>query len=160
MKTSGHLRSITPHLWIGAGGFSLVEVVMAMVILGLTVVALLSGVTSGMLTMRMAQENLRATQIMVERTETLRLYTWDQLVTVGFIQTSFTERYDPNNTNNSGAGLIYAGTVSIAPVPMATAYSDEMKQVTVSLNWTTSGINRSRSYTTFVARNGLQNYIY
>jgi hypothetical protein len=43
---------------------------------------------------------------------------------------------------------------------MATAYSDEMKQVTVSLNWTTSGINRSRSFTTFVARNGLQNYIY
>jgi len=133
---------------------------MAMVILGITVVALLSGVTSGMLTMRMARENLRATQIMVERTETLRLYTWDQLITPGFIQTSFPERYDPNTTNISGAGPIYTVTVAIAPVPMATAYSDEMKQVTVSLNWTTSGINRSRSYTTFVARNGLQNYIY
>jgi uncharacterized protein (TIGR02598 family) len=142
-----------------AGGFSLVEVVMAMVILGISVVALLSGVTSGMLTMQMAQENLRATQIMVERTETLRLYNWDQLTTPGFIQTSFTERYDPNTTN-SGAGTTYTGTVTIAPVPMSAAYSAEMKQVTVSLNWTTSGINRNRSFTTYVARNGLQNYIF
>jgi uncharacterized protein (TIGR02598 family) len=143
-----------------AGGFSLVEVVMAMVILGISVVALLSGVTSGMLTMQMAQENLRATQIMVERTETLRLYNWDQLTTPGFIQTSFTERYDPSSTNSSGAGPIYTGTVAIAAVPMSTAYSAEMKQVTVSLNWTTSGINRTRSFTTYVARNGLQNYIF
>jgi hypothetical protein len=43
---------------------------------------------------------------------------------------------------------------------MTTAYSDEMKQVTITLNWTTGRINRSRSFTTFVARNGLQNYIY
>ena len=68
MNTSGHLRSIAPRIRVWAGGFSLVEAVMAMVIRGITVVALLSGVTSGMLTMRMARENLRATQIMVERT--------------------------------------------------------------------------------------------
>jgi len=134
---------------------------MAMVILGISVVALLSGVTSGMLTMQMAQENLRATQIMVERTETLRLYNWDQLTTPGFIQTSFTERYDPTSTNSSGAGPIYTGTVAITNFPVSTyAYSAEMKQVTVSLNWTTSGINRTRSFTTYVARNGLQNYIF
>lgn len=112
-----------------------------------------------MLTMQMARENVRATQIMVERTETLRLYSWDQLNTTNFIQTSFTEWYDPTSTNG-GAGPTYTGTVTIAAAPMSTAYSDEMKQVTVSLNWSTSGINRSRSFTTFVARNGLQNYIY
>jgi len=159
MKTSGHLRTIAPHLWIGAGGFSLVELVIAMAIVGVSAFALLSGISSGMLTMRMARENVRATQIMTERTETLRLYSWDQLNTTNFIQTSFTESYDPIYTN-SGAGPTYSGTLTITPVPMTTAYSDEMKQVTVSLNWTTSGINRNRSFTTFVARNGLQNYIY
>ena len=137
----------------------MVEVVIAMAIVGVSALALLSGISSGMLTMRMARENVRATQIMVERTETLRLYSWDQLNTTNFIQTSFTESYDPINTN-SGAGPTYSGTLTITPVPMTTAYSDEMKQVTVSVNWTTSGISRNRSFTTFVARNGLQNYIY
>jgi len=142
-----------------AGGFSLVEVVIAMAILGVSVVALLSGVSSGLLTIQMARENVRATQIMVEKTETLRLYSWDQLTTTNFMQTSFTEKYDPITTNG-GFGPTFTGTVTIASVPMTTAYSDEMKQVTVSLVWSTGGINRNRSFTTFVARNGLQNYIY
>jgi uncharacterized protein (TIGR02598 family) len=159
MKTSDHLRAIAPHIRVWARGFSLVEVVIAMAIVGVSVLALLSGISSGMLTMQMARENVRATQIMVERTETLRLYSWDQLNTTNFIQTGFTESYDPTNTN-SGSGPTYSGTLTITPVPITTAYSDEMKQVTVSLNWTTSGINRNRSFTTFVARNGLQNYIY
>lgn len=140
-----------------AGGFTLVEVVMAMVIVGISVVALLSGISHGMFTMRIARENLRATQIMLEKTETLRLYNWDQLNTTNFILTSFTETYDPTATNG---GLSYAGTVAIASVPMATTYGGEMKQVTISLNWTTGSINRNRSFTTLVARNGLQNYIY
>jgi uncharacterized protein (TIGR02598 family) len=159
MKTVGHLSPAAFRRRMRGGGFSLVEVVIAMAIVGVSAFALLSGISSGMLTMQMARENVRATQIMVERTETLRLYSWDQLNTTNFIQTVFTESYDPVSTNG-GAGPTYAGTVTIAAVPMATAYSDEMKQVTVSLNWTTSGINRSRSFTTFVARNGLQNYIY
>jgi uncharacterized protein (TIGR02598 family) len=159
MNLSGHLKTTGSRARVRAGAFSLVEVVIAMAIVGVSSFALLSGISSGMLTMQMARENVRATQIMVERTETLRLYSWDQLNTTNFIQTSFTESYDPVSTNG-GAGLTYTGTVTIASVPMATAYSDEMKQVTVSLNWTTSGINRSRSFTTFVARNGLQNYIY
>jgi uncharacterized protein (TIGR02598 family) len=140
-------------------GFSLVEVVIAMAVVGVCAVALLSGISSGMLTMQMARENMRATQIMVQRTETLRLYSWDQLITTNFIQTTFTESYDPNATNG-GQGVMYNGTVTLSAVPMTTAYSDEMKQVTISLNWTTGRINRSRTLTTFVARNGLQNYIY
>jgi uncharacterized protein (TIGR02598 family) len=140
-------------------GFSLVEVVIAMAVVGVCAIALLSGISSGMLTMQMARENMRATQIMVQRTETLRLYSWDQLITTNFIQTSFDEPYDPNATNG-GQGVVYHGMVTLSSVPMATAYSDEMKQVTISLNWTTGRINRSRTLTTFVARNGLQNYIY
>ena len=130
-----------------------------MAVVGVSVMALLSGISSGMLTIQMARENVRATQILVEKTETLRLYSWDQLNATNFIQTSFIEKYDPNATNG-GQGLTYTGSIAIASVPMTTAYSDEMKQVTVSLNWSTGRINRNRSFTTFVARNGLQNYIY
>jgi uncharacterized protein (TIGR02598 family) len=159
MKILSYARAPAHRTRLRAGGFSLVEVVIAMVVVGVSAVTLLSGMSSGMLVMQMARENVRATQIMVEKTETLRLYSWDQLNRTNFIVTSFTASYDPNGTNG-GQGLTYTGTVTVASVPMTTAYSDEMKQVTVSLNWTTGRINRNRSFTTFVARNGLQNYIY
>jgi hypothetical protein len=32
--------------------------------------------------------------------------------------------------------------------------------VVISVNWQTGSIDRNRSYTTYVARNGLQVYIY
>lgn len=158
MKILGLTGSVVPRLQTGAGGFSLVEVVIAMAVAGVSVVALLSAMSSGMLTMQMARENVRATQIMLEKTETLRLYSWDQLIATNYLLTSFTEKYDPTDTNTTA--LSYTGTVTKTSVPMTTAYSDEMKQITISLTWTTGRINRSRSFTTFVARNGLQNYIY
>ena len=158
MKIPGCNGSMLPRLRTRVAGFSLVEVVIAMAVAGVSVIALLSAISSGMLTMQMARENVRATQIMLEKTETLRLYSWDQLIATNFLLASFTEKYDPTDTNVSA--LSYTGTVTKTAVPMTTAYSDEMKQVTITLNWTTGRINRSRSFTTFVARNGLQNYIY
>jgi uncharacterized protein (TIGR02598 family) len=159
MKAQSQLKSIVRRPSVQMGGFSLVEVVIAMAVVGVSAIALMSGISSGMLTLQMARENVRATQIMVEKTETLRLYSWDQLNTTNFLLTGFTEKYDPNSTNG-GQGLTYSGTVTIAAVPMSTAYSHEMKAITISLNWTTGRINRNRTLTTFVARNGLQNYIY
>ena len=141
--------------------FSLTEVTVGMGIIGTSMMALFSGFTSGFFTMQMARENLRATQILLEKTETIRLYSWDQVVnTPGFIPKEFETPYDPNSTNS---GVIYKGTVDIALVPpgnMVTAYTDEMRMVTVSINWKTGFIDRSRTFTTYIARNGLQNYVY
>jgi len=139
--------------------FSIAEVSVAMGIVGTATVALFSGFTTGFFTMQMARENLRATQIMLERTETLRLYSWDQIILSVFIEPTFTEKYDPNATNGA-QGLTYSGTVRIEPVPLTTAYSGDMRMVTVTLNWKTGEINRNRAFTTYIARNGLQNYIY
>jgi len=158
MKTFGFKELTVLRLHGRKRGFSLVEVVIAMAIAGVAVISLLSAISNGMLTIQMARENMRATQIMLEKTETLRLYSWDQLMATNFVLTSFTEKYDPSDTNSGG--LVYTGTVTKTSVPMTTAYSDEMRQITVSLAWTTGRINRSRTFTTYVARNGLQNYIY
>jgi type II secretory pathway pseudopilin PulG len=141
--------------------FSLTEVTVGMGIIGTSMMALFSGFTSGFFTMQMARENLRATQILLEKTETIRLYSWDQVVnTPGFIPANFTAPYDPNSTNSS---IIYNGSVQVAPIPssvLATGYSDEMRMVTISLNWKTGQIDRNRTFTTYIARNGLQNYVY
>ena len=138
-------------------GFSLVEVTVGMAVIGTSAVALFSGFTSGFFTMQMARENLRATQIMLEKTETVRLYSWDQINTAGFIPTAFSAPYDPNSTNS---GITYSGTLAITPCALNTSFSNDMRTVTVTLSWKTGSLNRSRSFTTYIARNGLQNYIY
>ena len=56
-----------------AGAFSLVEVMIGMAIVGVTFVSLYGGMTYGFSSVRMSLENLRATQILVEKMETIRL---------------------------------------------------------------------------------------
>jgi type II secretory pathway pseudopilin PulG len=141
-------------------GFSLFEATMAMAVVGICSLALFSGFTSGFFNIQLSRENLRATQIMLEKTETLRLYSWDQVVNdPGFIPTNFTAKYDPNAPSGS-QGLTYTGTLHITPAPLNTSYSNDVRLVTVSLAWKTGGVNRNREFTTYIARNGLQNYIY
>jgi len=137
--------------------FSIIEVTVGMGVVGTSMAALFSGFTTGFFTMQMARENLRATQIMLEKTETLRLYSWEQINAPGFIPAAFTNSYDPNAQNK---GVNYTGTLTVANAPISSSYSNNMKQVTVTVNWTTGSLNRSRSLTTYVARNGLQSYIY
>lgn len=138
-------------------GFSMVEVAVSMGIMGTVVGAVLSGFSTGMFTMQMARENLRATQIMLERMETIRLYSWDQINTPGFVSTNFTAKYDPQSSNS---GITYTGSLRISDAPISSTYSNDMKQFTVTLNWTTGKMQRSRSFTTYISRYGLQDYIY
>jgi len=138
--------------------FSIVEATIGMGVAGTITMALFSGFTTGFFTIRMARENLRATQIMLEKTETIRLYSWDQINTPGFIPETFTASYDPQDERSQG--LTYQGTLRISPAPITTSYSSEMRQVTVRLNWKTGGVNRSREFKSFISRDGLQTYIY
>jgi len=139
-------------------GFSLIEASVGMAVIGIVVGAMMSGMTTGTVIMRMARENLRATQILLEKVETIRLYSWDQINTPGFIPPTFTENYDPSSTNSQG--LTYNGTMQIAPAPIASSYSNDLKMVTVHLSWLTGTIQRDREFTSYISRNGLQDYIY
>src|SRR5204863_9159663 len=82
--------------------FSLVEATVGMAIIGTTVGALFTGFTSGFFTMQLARENLRATQIMLEKMETIRLYSWKQVTNSAYIPNTFTNFYDPQSTINRG----------------------------------------------------------
>src|SRR4051812_929958 len=138
--------------------FSLIEVVVAMGILGTVVGAVLSGFTSGIFTMKMARENLRATQIMLERMETIRLYSWEEVTTAGYLSNSFTAFYDPNATN--APGLTYTGTMTVSAAPVTSSYSNDMRMFTVTLAWKTGSLPRNRSFSTYISRYGMQDYIF
>jgi hypothetical protein len=108
---------------------------------------------------QLARENLRATQIMEEKMETIRLYRWDQINQAGFVPTNFTQPFYPPNVTNTSS-VTFTGVVTIAAAPFTEYYTDDLAQVTVNLSWVSSKVLRKRSMTTVVARNGLQQYIY
>src|SRR5881409_3498524 len=130
--------------------FTVLELVVAMALIGLIVLAVYAAITSGMGTVRMARENLRATQILLDKMEVIRLYDWDQLNT-NFIPSTFIVNYDAT-TPSTNSGVLFYGTVSLAPSGAGTSYADDMKLVTVRLNWKTGQIARSRQSSTYVCR--------
>ena len=71
--------------------FTLTEVLMSVAVLGVMLVSLYLAFSAGFTEIRVARENLRATQVLVQRAETLRLYTWTQLNDPAYFKTNFTE---------------------------------------------------------------------
>lgn len=139
-------------------GATLASTVIAMAILGILTTAALAVISSGIVTIRLARENDRATQVLVEKMESVRLYNWDQINSNGFIPPTFTAYYDPQGGTNQG--LAYSGTIRIAPANMASSYTNDLMQIQVQISWQSGSLSRSRELSTFVSRYGLESYIY
>jgi hypothetical protein len=142
-----------------AAAFSTIEALVSVLICGLVFVSLYSGLSTGFAFIQLARENLRGTQIMQQKMETVRLYAWDQVNTPGFIPTNFVEAFYPVGTQTT-SGLTYTGMVTVADAGLTEAYAADLKQVTVNLSWVSGHVLRQRQMTTFVAKNGLQQYVY
>lgn len=142
-------------------GHTLAEVLIAAAFLGIAVISLYTGFFSGFQLTHISSENVRATQIMLKKLETIRLCSWDQL---SHYPLSFQETFDTSGPSNGVPNLVYYGTVAFAPADAVgeTAYKTNMLLVSVSLAWT--NFNRStpivhqQQMQTHVARFGSQNY--
>lgn len=131
-------------------------------IAGIFFLAFFAMMGTGFNIVRGGRENLRATQIILNRLEGLRLFTWEQLIySNSFAPTNFTELYYPSGTNNQG--ITYTGTMRVTTPtmsPAATYSTNMMKQVTIQLSWRSAGVNHTRSMSTYVSKYGAQNYIF
>ncbi len=158
-----------------ARAFTLIEVMISMAVVAMMFVSLYAGITQGLAVIATARENMRATQIMVEKIELLRLYSWDQLNTPGFIPPVFAERLMPSTTTNSsttaatvdalatpgGVGTIFVGSITLeTPTNISTGYSTNMRLATLTVSWTNANIRRTRSMQTLVAQLGIHDYVY
>ena len=155
------MKTILPKFGARAAArsaFSLVEVIFAMAAAAILMVALYDGLSSGFTIIKMARENTRASQIMVEKMETIRLYTWEQVNSNSFLIASFTNYYYPFDTTNRGT--MYTGIVTVTNSGLTTSYADDMRKIVVRLDWKTGNLPRTRTSSTYVSRYGLQNYIY
>ena len=115
------------------------------------VLGLFGAFSFGFSTIKISQEDERASQILLQKLETLRLYDWSK-ITNSYFPTNFTVSYSTNG------GVTYDGAIEIDPVPMAESYSNTLRQVTVSLFWVSTGVPRYRMVTTLVSQNGIQTY--
>ncbi|MEY4386541.1 MAG: hypothetical protein RLY20_1824 [Verrucomicrobiota bacterium] len=140
---------------------TITEALVASVIMAICAAGLMRALAGGFRTMQRARENQRATQILMEQAEMIRLYSWDQINRPNIVPSLFTTAYDPQSPN--GGGLYYTCKVSIASVPagaFSTSYSTKMRLVTLMLQWNSNKVVRSRTNYTLVARDGFQNYVY
>jgi type II secretory pathway pseudopilin PulG len=144
----------------GQQGTTLVDVIIAVAIIGIMCAGLVGSLTYGFYTMGMARENQRATQLMLETLETVRLYNWDQVNSNGFIPDTFTGVYDPQAAPGA-QGITYYGSITKGTCNIATpAVNTNLMLMTVTLNWTNRGIRHARTNCTLIARDGIQNYVY
>jgi prepilin-type N-terminal cleavage/methylation domain-containing protein len=154
--------------------YTFVEVMMAVAVVGVMTVSLYAGISASFGVIQRTRENLRATQILVQRAETVRLYSWDQLTnnaTPRWFQTNFTEVYDPLSvTNGTGIGISYHGNIALSvppPVsvlPANVSYRGNVALVSITLRWTNAAganpIPHVRTYQTLVAKSGMQRYVF
>src|SRR3954466_14158681 len=81
--------------------FTLVEVMVGVMLLAILLPSFYLGLSQGFSVVRVTRENLRANQILQEKMEVIRLYTFDQISSNSFVPATFTAYADPIQTNGS-----------------------------------------------------------
>jgi len=76
-------------------GYTTMEVVIAVFIMSIMFISLYAGITFGFGVSRTERENLRATQIILERMEGIRLFRFDQLSDTNLNPLTFSRTYYP-----------------------------------------------------------------
>ena len=150
----------------GRFAFTLTEVMTGVAIICLLFTVLHLGIAQSLAVVRNCRESLRATQILEEKMETVRLYNWDQINDNGsppdnipFIQHTISDYYNPAATDGN-KGVHYTGTLSVSDSGISEAYSGDLKLFVATLDWTNGGVTHHREMRTFASRYGLQNYVY
>lgn len=159
-RTSGFPGRL-PRL-LSRAGFTIVEVLLGCGVLVIMGVSLYTGFTFGLQQIRSAQENIRATQILEEKMELARLLNWNQVANfAGYIPTNFEEAYYSTSVTNVPAGaVVYYGTVLVTNAPVTETYSNDLRMIQVTVNWTNYNRPHTRTMSTFVSQYGMQNYVY
>lgn len=148
MKPSFPTRRSSP--WRSRSGLSLVEVMLAVLVLGLVVGSTLVAMRSGFTMIQLARDNTMASQILQSEMENLRLMNWQQLGELPEegefevdtqLDASIADRYERHRRIE--------------------VIRTSMKEVELTVEWTTVGGTRhSRTYRTLFSREGLNDYYY
>src|SRR5262245_42624606 len=155
------LRTPSPIRARQASGFTLVETIVATMVAAIMLSAHYLAFASGFALMTVTREDLRASQIMLQRMESVRLSSYSQLTNATTFPPSVTPYYDEKGQTNGSGGVAYTVTHQIASSlgSLPPAYRSNVTEVTVGVSWKSGAATRSRSMRTYVARYGVQRYV-
>jgi|SRR5690242_14191077 len=150
-----------------SAGYTLVEVLCAIIIAAIATTALFAGFNNSFAILRTTREDLRATQILMQKTEAVRMLTWQQLTNVQTLEPTFKEYYYPAGTSSNQAGALYWGTISTTAlatnIPDTVPYKANLHLVTITVVWTnyvgSKSLAHSRQMQTLSALSGMQSYL-
>lgn len=157
------LEQNNPRRCCAASAFSMAETIVAVAVFAIMFASFFGGLSLSISTVQSARETVRATQIMSEQMDTIRLKTWDDILKLN--NTNYYPKFNPISSNlaNAGsAGLTYTAQVFVvnAPIINGESYAANVKQVTVQLTWRSRKLLHQTEMTTFVSQYGMFNYIY
>ena len=133
--------------------FTIIEVLMSVVIVGISAAGLMGCFRFSWFAIRMARENQRATQIILERAEAIRCYNWNNLTSV---PAQATDYY--NGVTHEAP--VYTVRTTLSAFPSGPNYAQSMQTLTITCTWKSGPVSRTRTYTTYIAKDGIQNYVF
>ena len=153
---------------LGQTGYTFAEVLVATAILGFVATSLYGAFAAGFCVIQSTRENLRATQILVQKMEAIRLLTWSQVSdTTNYLKPIFIADYDPLGDHQPRRRreihrLRSDQHARRRDCPRLTGPTCAPSRW--ALSWTNYNgakpIVHRREMQTRVARNGMQNYIW
>ena len=152
--------TVSAHIKTSAirSAFTLPEVMISVAIMSTMVIGLYLGFSQGFAVVQVARENLRATQILQEKMETIRLFAWNDIKTAANTY-SFTNYFYPLATSGS-KGVAYSGTRIITNAPVTESYSNDLMLVIFQVTWISGNVQRQREMRTLVSQHGLYTYVF
>lgn len=159
VKSRGH--SLVIGTAKSAAAFTLMEVLVVVLVISITFTGFYLCLGQGFATTEVSRENLRATQLLQQQMEIIRLYTWDEINSNGFIPSTFKAPFNAVGTQASNAP-VYTGYITITNAPMTESYASNHVLVTVTLKWLSGNgrVPHTRQMSTIVSQYGLHNYFY
>jgi Tfp pilus assembly protein PilV len=145
-----------------AGGFTLAETLVAVFVSSFMLTALYACFAAGFSMVKVTREDIRATQILLQQMEAIRVSDYSKLTDPAKYPTNTTVYFDEENAASGKGGTPYTVTFNARPLPSPKPQSQfytNMLQVTVRASWMSGKVQRSRSMQTYVARQGIQQYV-
>lgn len=141
--------------------FTLVETIVATLVAALLVPTLYACFGYCFSLVQVTRENLRATQIIVQRMEEIRLAAYKTVQSSNSFPATAVEYFNPAGQTNGNGGAAYTVNYNWVPGPatLPPSYRSNMVLVTVSAAWTSGKIAQTRSMQTYVSRYGIQRYV-
>ena len=146
------MRLISTKQRDATSAFTIVEVLIAMAVAGVALMALYGSISFGFSMVKATRENLQATQILMDRAETIRLASWPEINDPALLPRTF-------ETNWDSLGVLYSGVMTVSAPAQTWSYASDMRLVNITVNWTNGARPQSRTLQTYVSRYGLHRYL-